>query len=138
MKTYRLTTLALLVLSLVLMSGCQGDTSAKWQKGDHQDVNAVTAIAMIDKNPEMIVLDVRTPAETTLGKLDGATEIDFHSDSFENDLALLDKTAPYLVYCRSGARSSKAAAMMKKMGFVAVYNAEDGYDDIAAAKTKKE
>jgi rhodanese-related sulfurtransferase len=137
MKTYTLSVLALLGIGLVLLSGCQEDTSAKWKKGDHLDVNAVTAVAMITKNPEIVVLDVRTPAETTLGKLDQAREIDFHSDDFEKELATLEKTVPYLVYCRSGSRSSQAAAMMKKLNFDAVYNCDDGYDSIAKAQSSK-
>lgn len=137
MKTYTLPSLALLFLSLVLMSSCQEDTSAKWKKGDHLDVNALTAVAMIAKNPEIVVLDVRTPAETTLGKLEQAQEIDFHSDGFEKELATLDKTVPYLVYCRSGSRSSQAAAMMKKLNFDAVYNCDDGYESLAKAQSSK-
>jgi rhodanese-related sulfurtransferase len=41
-------------------------------------------------------------------------------------LAELDKAAPTVVYCRSGARSARAALMLQQNGFARVANLSGG------------
>ena len=77
--------------------------------------------------PNVVVLDVRTPAETAEGKIDGAVELDFNSGDFAAQLEQLDKSQTYLVYCQSGGRSSSACEMMKEKGFRELYNLVGGY-----------
>jgi DMSO/TMAO reductase YedYZ molybdopterin-dependent catalytic subunit len=80
--------------------------------------------------PELQVVDVRSPAETAGGTLPGAREIPlaFLTDSF----AALDKTSPVVVYCENGDRSQIAASILVEAGFADVsdliggYNAWDG------------
>ncbi len=52
--------------------------------------------------------------------------IDFYSPDFEAQLDTLDKDAEYLVYCRSGNRSSQAMSMFKDLGFANVTELEGG------------
>ena len=68
-----------------------------------------------DKN--VIVLDVRTPAEFAQGRIANSINIDVLSDYFMADIAGLDKDAQYAIYCRSGKRSVDAAAAMDEIGF---------------------
>ena len=75
----------------------------------------------------VVVLDVRTPAETAEGKIDGAMEIDYHADGFAEKIIALDKEKTYLVYCRSGNRSGKTCKMMAGKGFKKLYNLEGGF-----------
>lgn len=63
------------------------------------------------------ILDVRTPAEFAQGHIAGATVIDWNDPSFSSQVATLDKSKQYLVYCHSGNRSAKAVAAMRGMGF---------------------
>lgn len=74
------------------------------------------------------LLDVRTPGEIAKGSIKGSVNLDFFDDNFESKLDQLDKTKPVYVYCASGGRSSDAMDMMKKKGFVAVYNLLGGYN----------
>jgi Rhodanese-related sulfurtransferase len=77
------------------------------------------------KKPNTVVMDVRTPKEVSEGYIPQATIFADINDngSFESALQKLDKTKTYLVYCRSGARSSKACKMMEEKGFKgALYN----------------
>jgi rhodanese-related sulfurtransferase len=74
------------------------------------------------------LLDVRTPGEIAKGSIKGSVNMDFFDDNFESKLDQLDKTKPVYVYCASGGRSSDAMDMMKKKGFVAVYNLLGGYN----------
>ena len=74
------------------------------------------------------LLDVRAPGEIAKGSIKGSVNMDFFDDNFESKLDQLDKTKPVYVYCASGGRSSDAMDMMKKKGFVAVYNLLGGYN----------
>jgi rhodanese-related sulfurtransferase len=50
-----------------------------------------------------------------------------NGSAFESEIQKLDKTQPVYVYCRSGARSQKAAEKMVEMGFTQVIDLEGGY-----------
>lgn len=76
---------------------------------------------------DVVLLDVRTPAETAQGKIDGAMEINISSPDFASKIAELDKDKTYLVYCRSGARSARACNMMADAGFSKLYNLSTGF-----------
>jgi rhodanese-related sulfurtransferase len=73
------------------------------------------------------VLDVRTPMEFKMGHIPGATNIDITDQSFATKVEGLNKTTPYLIYCRSGVKSMSAARFMSKSGFEEMYNLKGGY-----------
>jgi len=73
------------------------------------------------------VIDVREPEELRdpeLGAIEGARNIPL--GSLYSYLEELDTETPYILVCRSGNRSMKAARMMVKEGFKYVYNLEGG------------
>ncbi len=70
--------------------------------------------------PEAIIIDVRSTQEYADGHLEGATLLDVTSGQLAAELPNLDPEATYFVYCRSGNRSAKAAALMADAGFTAV------------------
>lgn len=82
--------------------------------------------ATLAANPDITVLDVRTPEEFEDGHLSGATMIDFYAETFADDIAALDADETYLVYCRSGNRSGQATALMASLGFEQVYDLDGG------------
>lgn len=67
------------------------------------------------------------------GHLVNATNIDVENPSFATEIAKLDKTATYAVYCRSGRRSANAIATMKDAGFTNMFNLNAGVQEWAAA-----
>ncbi|MCB0707601.1 MAG: rhodanese-like domain-containing protein [Saprospiraceae bacterium] len=76
----------------------------------------------------VIILDVRTKEETAEGIIPGAMEINVKDQAgFKDALQDLEKDRTYLVYCRSGKRSSKACGIMAGLGFSSLYNLEGGY-----------
>jgi rhodanese-related sulfurtransferase len=77
-------------------------------------------------NHDFTILDIRTPQEFASGHLEGAVNIDYYSDSFTQELNALDKSKIYLMYCRSGGRSSSALQSMKSLGFTEVYEMGGG------------
>lgn len=84
---------------------------------------------------EDVVLDVRTPAEFAGGHLAGSENVDFMAPDFRERVEGLDRDRTYYLYCRSGTRSGKAAALMQEMGFAEVYNV-GGFEKLAEAGAK--
>ena len=80
----------------------------------------------LSNDPEVVVIDVRTPEEFDEGHIDGAEMIDFYADTFGDDIAALDQDETYLLYCRSGNRSGQTAALMAQLGFDSVYDMDGG------------
>jgi rhodanese-related sulfurtransferase len=90
-------------------------------------VSASDAAATIDAAPDdLVILDVRTPEEFDEGHIEGATLIDFYDPDFAEQLAELDPDVPYVLYCRSGNRSSGARATMAELGFTTVDDIDGG------------
>jgi len=77
-------------------------------------------------NPHFVILDVRTADEFNPEHLEGAINLDFKSVNFTVRIDSLDKSATYLLYCRSGGRSAKAMALMKNKSFRRVFNLKGG------------
>jgi rhodanese-related sulfurtransferase len=94
------------------------------------------------QNPEFVILDVRTPDEYKDGHVDpqGAelVNLDFYDSSFKEGLAELDKSKVYMVYCRSGNRSSQTLSIMEEMGFESVYHMSKGFNDWSASEMPTE
>lgn len=81
------------------------------------------------RQPGAVLLDVRRPDEFAGGHLPGAINIDVTAPDFAQCVAALDKTQPTYVYCRSGARSAKAAGQLSQAGFTSVANMLGGVLD---------
>ena len=92
-----------------------------------EDINVTTFTALMGQD-SVIILDVRTLAEVNAGVIEDAVHLDFYQSDFQDKLSLLDKSSTYLVYCRSGNRSSQASALMaERLGFKDVKNLLGGY-----------
>ena len=75
-----------------------------------------------------IILDVRTADEVEEGSIPNATNIDIYlGQEFLDQIAKLDKTKNFYVYCRSGNRSGQACALMNNLGIENAYNLEGGF-----------
>jgi phage shock protein E len=80
-----------------------------------------------------LILDVRTPGEIAEGHLEGALFVDFMADDFRDKVAELDKSADYLVHCRSGNRSGQAVVIMAELGFTGELVNGGSLEDAAAS-----
>lgn len=77
-------------------------------------------------DPTFVILDIRTPQEIAQGHLPEAAFMDFYAPSFRDDLAQLDRSKTYLIYCRTGNRTGQAYAIMEELGFEKVYDMGGG------------
>ena len=93
----------------------------------YQNLNVQDFSQAIDQKDEVVILDVRTPEETSSGKIEGAMELNFYDKDFADRLLALDTNKSYYVYCKAGGRSAKTARLMVKNGFSKVFNLEGGY-----------
>ncbi|MBB6610537.1 rhodanese-like domain-containing protein [Pontibacter sp. Tf4] len=111
-----------------------GFSSCQQEAGSTKvNLNATEVKQLIESSQEVVVLDVRTPYEFQEGHLEGAVNIDYTSPDFEKEIAKLDTAATYLLYCKSGNRSSKATTVMKNNNFNNIYNATVGFDALKSA-----
>ncbi len=74
------------------------------------------------------ILDVRTPEEYESGHIPGARLVNFNSPDFAAQVEKLPKNDSYLLYCRSGKRSAKAAALLREKGFSDVADMKGGIE----------
>jgi phage shock protein E len=88
---------------------------------------------LLQKDDNLVVLDVRTPAEFEKGHLKNALNIDFLADDFEKQLGELDKDKTYLLYCKTANRSGKAVETMRAKGFRTLYHSTSGFDVLKQA-----
>lgn len=124
---------AALVSALALVAaGCgRHSTGATAAETTTLGSGAVTLVSPADaqtlvESGEVQVIDVRTPEEYAEGHIDGATLIDFYEPDFADRIAELDPDGEYVVYCRSGNRSSQATALMAEQGFRDVNDVDGG------------
>ena len=110
-------------LAMVLVSACS--PHAEPEAAHVTTVDLGSAEDSIDDGIQ--ILDVRTEEEWREGHLAMAVRVDVNQDGFsEKTRALLDPSKPVLVYCRSGSRSAKAAALLEELGFTEIHNLKGG------------
>lgn len=107
----------------LLSSGCTQDSQSGDSGLGSQDIRIISTqegYDLIQKNQgktDFAIIDVRTPEEFTEGHIEGATNFDFYSPKFKDDLDKLDKGKTYVIYCRSGNRSGQSLAIFQELGF---------------------
>lgn len=77
-------------------------------------------------SPDTTVLDIRTPPEVAQARLPGAVAIDIMGPDFAQRVDTLDRDGHYLLYCRTGNRTSSARALMTQLGFRDVADIDGG------------
>lgn len=116
--TYFKILIALLTLGLF---SCQGQKTAKVELLDAKKFSE-----KISSKDPIQLLDVRTPGEFDELHIDNAINIDWNGNAFEKNAAILDKSKPVYVYCKSGGRSAKATSKLTEMGFKEIYELDGG------------
>lgn len=100
----------------------------------YKNINLKKAIKTINTSTNLIFLDVRTAEEYSSGYIPNSINIDVLSSDFKSKIELLDKNKEYLIYCRSGNRSTIASSIMATNGFIKIYNLNNAnYSDFENA-----
>lgn len=114
------------IASVGLLAGCSSSNEAI------KKVDPVEFSEMISQ-PDVIILDVRTPEEFNAGHIANAININLEGSDFSSEVSKLDKNATVAVYCRSGNRSGVATEQMAELGFTDMYDMQGGIVDWEAA-----
>ena len=125
-----------LVLGLTSIAGCvPSETDTVGLETPTQIIKDITpgeGFTLIEDNrdnPDFVIIDVRTPQEFTEERIEGAINLDYYDDTFEDELDKLDKSKTYVFYCRSGRRSGLTLDLMQELGFQEAYNILGGIID---------
>lgn len=100
-------------------------------KKEIENIEPKEAFTLIEKHrndPDLVILDVRTPEEYQKDHLENARLLDIKSKDFEEKLEKMDKDKDYIVYCRVGRRGMIALDLMKKHGYKNVMNITGGIE----------
>ena len=107
------------ILSLILAFSCDYLSPT--------EINFISDSDLIEMQEiEYILLDVRTPDEFSSGFIKKAKNLDFYSETFQNDLLSIDKSLAVVLYCRTNNRSTKTANILKQNGFKEISVLEGG------------
>lgn len=103
-----------------------------------KEVGAQEAHDLLQSDPKLTYLDVRSVPEFEAGHAAGAINIPLlhfspgvgmsPNDDFQAVVeATLDKNAKYVIGCKTGGRSARACEVMTQMGFTDVTNMRGGF-----------
>lgn len=103
---------------LSLLLGVLGFAACSSAQSDSIQTVPAEEFAQIIKADSVVLVDVRTAGEYDAGHIENARNIDVLKDTFRSiTIGTLPKDKTIAVYCRSGKRSLKAAAILAKEGY---------------------
>ena len=109
----------IVVLSLIFVFSCELLNSP--------EINIISESDFFEiQDSDYTLIDVRTQDEFDLGHIDSAINLDFYSETFQNDILSLPKNETIVLYCRTNNRSSKTANILKENGFKEISVLEGG------------
>ena len=116
----------LCIKSKIMDSTCE---IPRWQQLKQQIVNLTPLEfqkAIENKDADLILIDVRTAQERTLGTIPTSIHIDYLAEGFLDTIEQLDRNRSYYLFCRTGRRSVRTGILMKNWGFQHLFNLDGG------------
>lgn len=108
LDNWMLISIAMVSGALLLMPVIQGAATA--------GLSPAGAVQLINRE-KAVVIDICEPAEFAAGHLGGAKNIPLGELEAKLGGAVKNKTLPLILVCQSGARSARAVAIAKKLGY---------------------
>lgn len=131
-------TIICLFLSILFFTSCKSKQESNQNEESFKNLTVEEVIILLEANPDIIVIDVRTPDEIAqTGAIENSINIDFKSSDFKEKISALDKDKEYILFCKSGNRSGQASKIMAEMGFSNINNLNNaGYEEFSKALSK--
>lgn len=131
-------TIICLFLSILFFTSCESKQESNQNEESFKNLTVEEVIILLDANPDIIVIDVRTPDEIAqTGAIENSINIDFKASDFKEKISVLDKDKEYILFCKSGNRSGQASKIMAEMGFSNINNLNNaGYEEFSKALSK--
>lgn len=92
------------------------------KSSSYKNIKPEEAKKLLDSDEEIVLIDVRTPAEYAEKHIPASTLIPVDQIEKEVPSKISNKDTQIIVYCRSGSRSVAAAKALVNMGYTNVYN----------------
>ncbi len=112
----------LVIMVSLFLWGCQSVDSTEIIQNEPELISPEEAKAMMDANDSIILVDVRTLSEYQSGHIEGALLLPLDTIATQAESVIPDKEAVYIIYCRSGNRSSQAVSLLYSMGYISLYD----------------
>ena len=131
-------TIICLFLSILFFTSCESKQESNQNEESFKNLTVEEVIILWEANPDIIVIDVRTPDEIAqTGAIENSINIDFKASDFKEKISALDKDKEYILFCKSGNRSGQASKIMAEMGFSNINNLNNaGYEEFSKALSK--
>ena len=124
MSVSKRTSIVVLSVVAILAIVAAFNTQDLFRSDNYGDVSVNAAWDLIQNEPEMVILDVRTPSEYEDAHIEGAINIPV--EEIVDRLNELSANDVILVYCRTGNRSGTAVGIMEENGFSKIYHMHEG------------
>lgn len=122
MKRKNFAAWVLLLLLTVSLTGCGNREEDAENTASYQQITAEEAKAMMEEQPDAVILDVREQDEYDAGHIPGAVLLPVGTIDEETAAsAIPENDTVVLVYCRSGNRSKTASQSLVDLGYTQIY-----------------
>ncbi|MCC3305900.1 rhodanese-like domain-containing protein [Sneathiella sp. HT1-7] len=122
----RFVVLVLGIIPFIFLEIAPSDAADTRDQYGYIHVDASAAAQIIANSPEVIILDIRTPAEFNEGHIKNAINIDYYAPDFDEQITALDPNASYVLHCRSGGRSGRALSVLRENNLIDVTHLKGG------------
>ena len=107
-----------ILVSIIMIMGLTG---CEEQSMSYTQISMEEAVAMMEKETDYIILDVRTAEEFNEKHIPDAINIPNETIGSEKLAELPDENQLIFVYCRSGNRSKQASEKLAALGYTKIY-----------------
>lgn len=115
--------LALALTIALVVSGCATTNQPNGEEAPTvMKITAEQGKAMMDEDPAIILVDVRTQEEYSEEHIPNALLVPVDELESLAPNMMPDKDATYFIYCRSGNRSATAAQTLIELGYQNIYD----------------
>lgn len=123
-----LTVLLLLVIGIAAVIALSGsdETFSETIKYAYKKISAEQAKVLMEKNPDLMVFDVRDEKDYLQGHLPQAKLIS--QKELKKRITAFDQEKIYMIYAKNDKTSAKAAEILSNSGFSKVYVLNGGID----------
>jgi len=118
----------IMLVFLVSVTACGTTETTSSEQATSNKITATEAQQLIQDEPNLLIVDVRTEAEYAQGHLENAILIPSTEAESTVESILPDKDAKILLYCRTDNRSGDVYTIMQGLGYTNLYDLEGGIE----------
>ncbi len=107
---------------LFTLAACSAATEDTTMLNDPVVISALDGKSMLDADDSVILIDVRTQSEYDSEHIPGAILLPLADINTNASKVMKDKSATYIIYCRSGNRSAEAVLLLYRLGYGNLYD----------------